>query len=1143
MSEPRAPGPTRTSLDATRRLAPGSLLAGRYRILEFLGLGGMGMVYRARDEQLELEVAIKVLRPELAQQPSFQERFRREIILARQVTHRHVVRIHDLGRDGELCFLSMDFVAGESLRKLLDREGKLPPERAVAIARQLAEAIGAAHAEGIVHRDLKPSNVMIDGAGRAYITDFGIARSLATSGVTRTGTVLGTLDYVSPEQARGEEIDARSDLYSLGVILFEMLSGELPFAGETAAEALAQRISGSPRDLDEAGVEAPPGLRAIVRRCLERNPARRYAGAADLLAALAAGDRPHRIWGRGKLAAAALALAAAVLMAAVAAVVRWGADRAASEGDAAGGSAPATGRALAVLPFVDETGLPDLAWTAKGLAEMLAEDLATSPGLRVVDSVRVFRTLDDLKFAVGPWAPPALTGFAELFDVDRFVVGRVRTTAGKLRLDTQLYTLAPPAEPVAAALEPASGDPQALADLVRALAARIRAALAVPGPHRPEPTSASLAALRAYAEGVEALSRGDFVVAEPALARAVEADPAFAAAWIRLADARAGLGHDEPAREAAERAVAALGAGGGRLALEARARQAQLGGQPEAAQRILGELAKQYSQDGEILVRLAESYGEAGELPQAAATLERVVARDANHPRAWFLLAKYSILSGESRRAVDEFLVRALVIQNKLRNEPGKAEVLNAYGVAYSELGELSLARDHYRQAAEIRQRVGDRRGYATTLRNLGQIEMFRGDHAAAEQSLDRALEMLEELGDRAGTAGLHNDLGLLEEQRGRYPRALERYRQALHLRQQLGDQRAVAESFNNVGYAYFLLGEYDNAMVYWQQSLALHRKTGNEEGVLLATQSIGQLQLAQGDWTGAAKSLLAALETARRGEPGAAAAVSLGYLGQLAHFEGRFQAALSSYDEALSILRRIEDPRGLAEFTLGRAATLLELGRTDATAEELAAVAGWLAEGGSDEQRAELERLRAEVLLRRLERAAARAAVEDALAAAEASHSAPLILRVRLTGALLELESEGDGRAAPALREILADAARLGHAPVRLAATELLARAELASGGFAAAEQAAREGLLLAARCGAYGGAFRLHLLLARALQARGAREAAADEIERGLAELARLRGDLAPRERLAFDALAEVRELESQAARAGREVEVGSA
>src|SRR6185503_8742838 len=216
--------PTIAGLEALLdRLEEGSTIAGRYRIGAILGFGGMGAVYRAHDELLDVDVALKVLRREIAADEAFLQRFRNELLTARSITHRHVVRIHDLGVHQGMPFMTMDLIAGSSLREVLAAEGRLDVERSLHIVRQVAEALREAHRQGVVHRDLKPGNVLLDEEGEVYVTDFGVARSLDRQGLTRTGEVLGTPDYLAPEQARGEKVDGRADLYALGLIWFEML--------------------------------------------------------------------------------------------------------------------------------------------------------------------------------------------------------------------------------------------------------------------------------------------------------------------------------------------------------------------------------------------------------------------------------------------------------------------------------------------------------------------------------------------------------------------------------------------------------------------------------------------------------------------------------------------------------------------------------------------------------------------------------------------------------------------------------------------------------------------------------------------------------------------------------------------------------
>ncbi|HEV3457121.1 MAG TPA: tetratricopeptide repeat protein [Thermoanaerobaculia bacterium] len=1001
---PAAAGPdpqaTRTNPAGAGCLEAGSLIAGRYRILSLAGVGGMGMVYRAHDEQLGVDVALKVLRPEVAADPGFRERFRKELLLARQVSHRNAVRIHDLGSAGDLLFLTMDYIPGSSLRAVLEAEGRLPAGRAVAIARQLAAALAAAHAEGVVHRDLKPANVLVDAGGRAFITDFGVARSLAVAGPTQTGGIVGTPDYLSPEQARGEPVDGRSDVYALGLLLFEMLSGRLPFAGDSYAERLAQRIGGEARDLGELGVAVPARLRAVVRRCLQRNPARRYQSAADLLAGLDAlpdfgtgaaapperhggwlpglgwrglrGGLSRRWWSLGLpgrlSAAAALALLVLAAWMMVRALVRApgpaargaagaGAANEALAGGAAsvgGGGAPALAtprHVVAVLPLAEQTGRADLAWSSAGVAELLAAALAESPALRVVDSLRLLRTVEDLKLPRGPLPDAELRQLAELVEADRVVTGTVRAAGGLLRLDLALVAADLPrsaAPSLHAEARDASQIFQLVADLGERLRRQLEAGAAPPPGAAPAPLTASGPAMAAYAEGLGRLSRADSLGARPALERAVAADPAFTAAWVRLAACYQALGYAEKAQAAAARAAATPGAAAGRLGFAARAQLQQLQGAPEAAQETLRQLVKSYPHDLEARLALAEAYGQQGKLEEAVDALRQVVRADPNHPRGWFLLSRYLIEQGKARQAVDETLVHAMVVQNRLGSEQGRADALNALGVAYQQLGDLDRAADSYRQAAAIRRRIDDRRGYATSLKNLATLALVHGAYEEAERNLRQALEILQALGDRAGVAELENAFGGLEEERGRYDRALASYRQALQLRRDLGDRLALAESLGNVGFAYHLLGDYDNALVYWQQALSLNRATGDRAGVVTTTQSIGQLQLAQGKWTEALKSFLDTLAESRKLGLKAGAAVSTGYLGRVAQYQGRYQAALASYHDALGLVRELGDRRGETEFTLYEAEALQEIGMQAAAAGRLAQAAAWLHGSGA---------------------------------------------------------------------------------------------------------------------------------------------------------------------------------------------------
>jgi len=268
---------------STAALGPGSVIGGRYEILKQLGEGGMGAVYEVRDRELDRCVAMKVIRPDLAQTVEVLTRFKQELIIARQVTHKNVCRIYDLAETAGLRFITMEFVEGRSLANLLRERGKLEPKQAVGVIVQVCRALEAAHAEGVIHRDLKPQNIMLDAHDRVVVMDFGIARSVQIGSMTQTGIVLGTPAYMSPEQAKGEELDARSDLFTLGIIFYELLTGDSPFKAETALEALYKRTTEHVRPPIEVAHEVPKPLSDITVRCLEIDKNKRYASATEIL--------------------------------------------------------------------------------------------------------------------------------------------------------------------------------------------------------------------------------------------------------------------------------------------------------------------------------------------------------------------------------------------------------------------------------------------------------------------------------------------------------------------------------------------------------------------------------------------------------------------------------------------------------------------------------------------------------------------------------------------------------------------------------------------------------------------------------------------------------------------------------------------
>ena len=1059
---------TVTGLIVAHELKLGEIVAGRFRIDDLLGLGGMGVVYRARDLSLDIDVAIKLLRPELARRPEAFERFRNELLLARQVSSPHVVRIHDIAQHGERWLISMDYIAGESLERRLERAGPLAPDEAVALVRGLLAGLSAAHLRGVIHRDLKPANILFDSDGRACITDFGVARSLGATGVTQTGLIIGTPEYLSPEQARGETLDGRSDLYAVGLILYETLSGALPFAGGTPAETVMRRLVRPPPSLARVLPDLPPWLHAFSERLLKLNPAQRFATADEALRALEQQRVPRAPLNRRAVLAGGLALVAALglfelgrrylpaLLTPPAAIV-------------------AAVPRLAVLPLAAAAEDAELVDLARAIEEHARYWLRAEPGQAVATRAR---TLAALARAAPDLDQDALLRrlpeVARAAGAGQLLRGSLQRENGELVLTLELDQ--PGGE--SRHLRAAGADATALfADYRRqfaafasaaapqlpdAAAATYGAALRQLDAQRPAAAAQALEALPAAQREASALLQLDLLRAQVAARQEVSAE----ATRQRIRNAQAGQG-GEPSELAAQTALA--------LALD--------GGDGKTRLQRLEQAVAAHPHDPELIQLQAQARADDGHGEDALRQLEALAAEDSQDQRVWLMLGRIAIQQGQAHRAVDDYLLRALVLSTRAADARAEAETRNALGVGYERLGQLDAAAEQYTRAGAMRERLHDIYGQATSLRNLAIVQAIRGQREQAEASLEQARGLLESLGDRASIADLHNDRGVVAEERGDFRAALAAYRAALALRQHLKTPTLLAQSLNNVAFCYFQLGETDNAAVYWQQALASYQQIDDREGALHVIQSMGLLELSRGHYAEAGQRLDASLQQAQDLQLPEEIDVAQVYRGELALAEGRSADALAAATAAAAGFERRADQRGLSEARLLLARSHVFLG--DAAGTE-AALQSIDPDQLSPEQQAALHLARSRLAGLKGDAAGAAAALAEAERVADAAHNTALLLEARVDKVRRALES-GQGAAANALlADLIQEAERRGQAPLRLSVIELELLRGLAAGAKPAVARY-REAQNLLRQLGRWSGEARLHALGARVLAKAG--------------------------------------------------------
>jgi serine/threonine-protein kinase len=766
----------------TGALPPGSEFGPRYRIDALLGQGGMGRVYKAYDKELDRTVAIKVVRQGMMGEADALKRFKQELLLASKISHKNILRIHDMGSVGDTRFITMAFIEGRDLHQIIKDNPKMPLDRVLKYARQLADALAAAHAEGVVHRDLKPQNLLVDKDDNLYVSDFGLAKSFEEGavGMTKTGAFLGTPRYMSPEQVEGRPADQRSDLYAYGLILYELLAGDVPFTGESTLKVMYQRIQETPKSPKLLNPALPNWIVRITMRCLEREADKRYQSAYEILADLqggasgsAGGSRSVQIqlpdFGAKKWIWVAGAFAAIMILGATIAVVKhwisWPGAGTPGASGASGVPPLASGRFVAVLPLQVVGDQSQLGYLAEGIEEALSAKLFQLKDVRVAST--------DAAGKIDQKQP--LPKIARSLGANLLVLGTLQGSGTKIRIDMRVEDVADAKRLWSKEFEGGTNDLFALEDqiygqLVTAL--NINASNEELAKAEARPTD-NLAAYDLYLRGRNSLRGHDGKSIQAALDyfdQALKSDRTFALAYTGVADASLRMYRTKKDGFWTQKALAAA----------------------QQAEQLNDKLPEVHSTMGSV-------YRVTGKYSEAITELKRSISLAPNSDEAYRRLGSAYLESGQGKEAIEAF-------QKAIQLNPYFWGNQNSLGDAYMGLGDYPRALEAFQQVTALEPEIDA--GYE----NVGVVYVQQNKCQESIPYLQKALQI-------EPYFSTYSNLGTAYFCLKQYTNSVEMFEKAVQLNP--NDTQTMV----NLADAYRWAGQKDKARTIYEQSISLGYK------------------------------------------------------------------------------------------------------------------------------------------------------------------------------------------------------------------------------------------------------------------------------------------------------------------------------
>ena len=1049
-----------------------------YRILAQIGAGGMGVVYKAYDEQLEREVALKVLLPGLLAEEGARKRFRKEALALARLNHPNIATIFEFGNEGGADFLVTEYIPGITLDMKLSA-GALGVEETVRLGTQLATGLAAAHEQGLIHRDLKPGNLRVTPDGLLKILDFGLAQLMPrasddglTATQTRTQEIAGTLPYMAPEQLRGGLADARTDIWAAGAVLHEMATGKRPFSGAGTPLLINAILNSDPARPSESNHKIPSGMDDIIVKALQKDVSRRYQTASELradLERLTAGvpvlaeGKPRGAW-----IAAAVVLAVVVLGLAGYFVARK---------RISGGNAARSRRSVAVLGFKNLGSDKNQNWLSTALSEMLTTELAAGDKLRTVPGENVARAKADLALPdAESLAAETLSKVHSILGTNLVVLGSYLDLDGQIRVDVRVQDAAA-GETIAKFSQ--VGTEAQLFDLVRHLGETLRNECGA-GEVTPEQATSIRAsepvnteAAKLYADGLAKLRSFDTMQARDLLTQAVGKDPAYAMAHEALAEVWSQLGYDDKAKEESRRAFE-LSAGLSRqdaLGIEARFREETR--EWTKAVDIYHSLWTVFPDDPEYGLRLASAQVSAGRGQDALLTTEalrKIAAPMGDDPRIDLAESSAAASLSDYKRA-ESATERAILTAGRQGSEGLRAEALLRQCWALRNLGDPGRAKTAGQQAGEILGRVGDLRGQARSLTCVADVLADQGQLSSAQDMHERALELARKIGAQKDIAGALINLGNVQAYQQKLNESTRQYQLALALANSIGDKSDALMAQDNLGVNFSLQGDFTAARKSFEDSVRTAEGIGDQAGIVEGLINLGSVSTLQGDLRKAKEDLEKSIAKARQLQLKSRLAMALAGLGDVLFAEDDLRGAEQSYQQSLAMRGELGEKGGMANSHVSLAILALENGQ-DAQAEALARDAAKEFETENDaDQRTAAEDVLAQSLIAQGDYD--HAAKEIDLARKLGARDLPTTLSLTITRAKLLAKTAKSAEAERELQQVGSHAAEKGLLGLECQARLALADAQILSGKVASARanlqlvkrQAAARGFHLLAR------------------------------------------------------------------------------